>query len=72
MVEFVINSSPSQSTGYTPFYLTYGYEPVTPLDLIKDADQTLIEGVSIFVNRMKKIFKSAISQLQKAQLCQRT
>ena len=34
MVEFVINSSPSQSTGYTPFYLTYGYEPVTPLDLI--------------------------------------
>ena len=45
MVEFVLNSSASPSTGYTPFYLNYGFEPTTPLDLIQDADQTKIEGV---------------------------
>ena len=30
MVEFVMDNSVSQSTGYTPFYLNYGYEPCTP------------------------------------------
>ncbi len=38
MAEFVINSSASPSTGYTPFYLNYGFEPVTPLTLIRDVD----------------------------------
>jgi len=28
--EFAINNSVSESTGYTPFYLTYGYNPLTP------------------------------------------
>ena len=67
MVEFVINSSASPSTGYTPFYLNYGYELTTPLDLIKDADQTNLEGVSIFVNRMKKIFRMAMQSVHQAQ-----
>ena len=67
MVEFVINSSASPSTGYTPFYLNYGFEPVTPLDLIKDVDQTNIEGVNVFVNRMKKTFKMAMQTVHLAQ-----
>ena len=58
--------------GYTPFYLNYGYEPVTPVDLIKDADQTLLEGVNVFVGRMKKIFKSAMHTVSQAQQRQRT
>ena len=67
MVEFVINSSASPSTGYTPFYLNYGYEPTTSLDLIKDADQTNLEGVSVFVNRIKKIFRMAMQSVHQAQ-----
>ena len=30
-VDLVINSLPNQSTRFSPFYLNYGYEPVTPL-----------------------------------------
>ena len=37
LVEFVINNNPSQSTGYTPFFLNYGYYPATPMDLIHDS-----------------------------------
>ena len=68
MVEFVMNSSASPSTGYTPFYLNYGFEPVTPLDLIRDVDQTNLEGVNVFVQRMKKIFRMAMQWVHQAQL----
>jgi hypothetical protein len=67
MVEFVINSSASPSTGYTPFYLNYGFEPVTPLTMIRDVDNTNIEGVNVFVSRMKKVFKMAMQMVHKAQ-----
>ena len=46
LVEFVINSSPSLSTGYSPFYLNYGYYPTTPMDLIQDSESTAVEGVN--------------------------
>ena len=59
MVEFVINSNPSQSTGYAPFYLNYGYYPATPLDLIQDAETTTVEGVNQFVQRLEKTFARA-------------
>ena len=49
LVEFVINSIPSLSTGYAPFYLNYGYYPATPLDLIQDAETTTVKGVNQFV-----------------------
>ena len=35
IVEMVINSLPNQSTGFSPFYLNYGHEPVTPTQLLK-------------------------------------
>ena len=63
LVEFVINSSPSQSTGYAPFYLNYGYYPATPLDLIQDAETTTVEGVNQFVQRLEKTFARANQML---------
>ena len=33
-VELVINSLPNSSTGFSPFYLNYGYEPVTTNSII--------------------------------------
>ena len=67
MVEFVINSSASQSTGYSPFYLNYGYEPANPLTLIRDADMTQIEGVNVFISRMRKTFRIAMQKVHLAQ-----
>ena len=34
-MELVINSLPNKSTGFNPFYLNYGYEPILPIQLIK-------------------------------------
>ena len=56
LVEFVINSSPSLSTRYAPFYLNHGYYLATPLDLIQDAETTTVEGVNQFMRRLKKTF----------------
>ena len=66
-VEFVMNSSVSQSTGYTPFYLNYGYEPCTPMDLIRDCGTTRIEGVNVFITRMQKTFSRALQYVHRAQ-----
>ena len=66
-VEFVINNSPTQATGYTPFYLNYGFHPCTPADLIRDSDSTMIEGVNQFVDRMKRNFSTATKFLHRAQ-----
>ena len=65
-VEFVINNSPSQATGYTPFYLNYGFHPCTPADLIRDHDATLVEGVTNFVDRMQRNFSTAVKFLNRA------
>ena len=63
LVEFVINSSPSLSTGYAPFYLNYGYYPATPLDLIQEAETTTVEGVNQVVQRLEKTFARANQML---------
>ena len=34
LVEFAYNNAVQASTGYTPFYLVYGDNPVSPLDLV--------------------------------------
>ena len=60
----MMNSSTSPATRHTPFYLNYGFEPVTPLDLIRDVDQTNFEGVDVFIERMKKTFKLAMQMVQ--------
>ena len=66
--EFVINSSASPSTGYSPFYLNYGFEPTTPLTLIRDADMTHIDGVNVFMTRMKRIIPDGeCNRVQEAQ-----
>ena len=67
IAEFVINSSASPSMGYSPFYLNYGFEPIAPLTFIRDADMTHIEGVNVFVTRMKRTFQTAMQRVQEAQ-----
>ena len=38
-IELAINSSLNRGTGYTPFFLNYGFDPVVLVDLIKVSEQ---------------------------------
>ena len=73
LVEFAYNSAVNASTGYTPFFLNYGFEPHTPLSLAvpvstdaapKDA------SAEAFVQRMKKHLEEAKASIRDAQVAQ--
>jgi hypothetical protein len=66
MVEFVMNAYPNRSTGYSPFFLNYGYEPVTPQVFLRDRGLVLNESVSQFLGRMDRIFKGSKENVQRA------
>jgi hypothetical protein len=65
-VEFVLNAYPNRSTGYSPFYLNWGYEPVTPQTFLRDRQQILNESVSQFLSRMGNIFSKSQANVQRA------
>ena len=65
-VEFAINSLPNRSTGYSPFYLNYGYHPVIPSELIKGDEVIRNEAVSQFTGRMTDVWETAKGNLEKA------
>ena len=48
-VELAINSLPNSSTGFTPFFLNYGYKPVTPIQLLRGDEIATTESVEVFV-----------------------
>ena len=51
-VELVINSLPNSSTGFSPFFLNYGYEPVTPIQLLRGDEIARTESVASFAQRV--------------------
>ena len=63
--ELAINSIPNRSTGYSPFFLMYGYNPVLLVELIKGDKIVSNEMVLTFVKRMKMIWPKAQTQLKK-------
>ena len=65
-VELVINSLPNQSTGFSPFYLNYGYEPVTPIQLIRGIEEVRTESMGSFVRRITSDWKSARENLKRS------
>ena len=65
-IEFSVNSQPNRSTGYSPFYLTYGYHPVTPIDLLKSTDHSRVEAVDEFTQRLRDTYSKACTNLQHA------
>ena len=58
-VEFCLNNQVNRSTGYTPFYLMYGYHPMSPIEFISDTDRVRVESVSRFATRLEEIYKRA-------------
>ena len=65
-VELVINSLPNQITGFSPFYLNYGYEPVTPIQLIRGNEEVRTESIGSFVRRITSDWKSARENLKRS------
>ena len=51
-VEMVINLLPNQRTGFSPFYLNYGHEPMTPIQLLKGNEIENTQSVASFVRRV--------------------
>ena len=62
-VEFCLNSQVNRSTGFSPFYLLYGYHPITPLQLLSDESDTSVELVSRFSRRLSRIYRQAKKNL---------
>ena len=51
-VELVINSLPNKITGFRPFYLSYGNEPILPIELLRGNEEIQTESVGSFVRRI--------------------
>ena len=65
-IEFAVNNTPNRTTGYSAFYLNYGYHPLHPLQLVHSPEDTQIEAVVQFTSRMQKDFDVATQHLQRA------
>ena len=62
-VEMTINSLPNSSTGYSPFFLNYGYHLVMPVELLKGDEEVQIKAVENFVERVQNAWKQAKKNL---------
>ena len=73
-LEFAYNSSPQKSTGFSPFYLNYGYEPHTPASLAlgtrSDDSQSRVEAVNAFASHMNGVIRAAQDAIQDSQIDQ--
>ena len=69
-VEMAVNSLPNRSTGYTPFFLMYGYHPVLPVELLKGDEITKVETVSKFLQRTQETWRTARAHMEKAVVTQ--
>lgn len=67
-VEFAINNAPSASTGESPFYLNYGFHPLTPATVdLPTPDHARSQAAADFVARMNKDMEAAKAALTAAQ-----
>ena len=65
-VELAINSLPNQSTGFSPFFLNYGYEPVTPVQLVKGNEEIKTENIGSFMKRITSVWELARENLKRS------
>ena len=66
VVEFAVNNSPNRTTGYSAFYLNYGYHPLHPLQLLHSPGDSNVESVVQFTSRLRDDFAVALHQLTRA------
>ena len=66
-VQFAMNTNPSRSIGYTPFFLNFGHHPTTPVQLLdQNSIRSKTEAVSTFVQRLRDHFVKAQANMKQA------
>ena len=65
-VDMVINSMPNKSTGFSPFYLNYGHEPVMPIQLLRDNEKINTEIVAYFIQKVTSDWECARENLRRS------
>ena len=65
-VELAIDSLHNSSTGYSLFYLNFGYHPTVPVDLLKGDENVKNEVVSNFFERVRSAWSHARKNLLKS------
>ena len=65
-MEFAVNNTPNRTTGYTAFYLNYGFHPLNPAQMLSRVDATNNEAVQQFTDRLQRDFQAALQQLHQA------
>jgi len=66
--EFAINNAPSASTGESPFYLNYGFHPLTPATLdMPRPDRLRSQAAADFISKMNQDLAAAKASLERAQ-----
>jgi hypothetical protein len=66
VAEFAYNSAVTQTTGYSPFFLNYGFHPYKPHDLILARGGDTDKDASAFVTRLTTLHKLAVDRLNTA------
>jgi hypothetical protein len=67
-VEFAYNDSVHASTGFTPFQLTTGRDPLVPLTMyVKPLSGTTTEQVDTYTARLRRNWQQAVAAMRKAQ-----
>ena len=60
VVEFAVNNTPNRTTGYTAFYLNYGFHPLSPAQMLSSIEATNNEAVQQFTQRLQRDFHTAL------------
>ena len=69
-MEFAYNNSKQRPTGQTPFYVTHGFHPRTPIDLYNPEIAEEIPAASDFMQQMIDGHQAAAAALEEANLRQ--
>ena len=70
-VKMVVNSLPNRNTGYSSFFLMYGYHPVLPIELLKGDESTNVETLSNFLERTQEVWRHGRMHMEKAVVAQK-
>lgn len=70
MLEFAYNNSVNASTGYSPFYLNYGYHPNVPAALSNPQASTSNPTATAFAQELATHLSAARANLERAQAAQ--
>ena len=65
-VEMVINSMSNKITGFSPFYLNYGHEPIIPIQLLRGNEKINTEIMASFIQRVTSDWELAREILQRS------